>query len=143
MYIKRIIDKTRVRRIPDSFSWIDHRFISAGYIEALETVEIIVYLFLVSVGDRYGLSFYGSDAICRLLKIDRESLYRAREGLLRKSFIRYEGEIYQVLSLPVRPADMPARPTGRTPPHREPNQNRMPAEKSFSQIGEILKEMLS
>ena len=100
MYRKRVINKERIRRIGDSFSWIDHRFINDGFIRDLDSIEILLYLFLVTVGDRYGLSFYGDDRICQLLKIDRASLCSSRERLIRESLIEYEDGIYQVLELP-------------------------------------------
>ncbi len=100
MYPKRVINKERLRKISSSFSWIDHRFINQGFIKELQSIEILVYLFLVTVGDRYGLSFYGDDRICRLLKIDKSSLCSARDKLILKSFIEYKDGIYQVLELP-------------------------------------------
>lgn len=100
MYEKRVIDKERIRRISGSFSWVDHRFINEGFIRDLDSTEILLYLFLVTVGDRYGLSFYRDDTICQLLKIDKPSLCRARKELILASLIAYEDGIYQVLELP-------------------------------------------
>ncbi len=100
MYPKRVINKERIRRIRSSFSWIDHRFINQGFIKELKSIEILVYLFLVAVGDRYGLSFYGDDRICRLLKIDKISLCLARDKLILKLLIEYQDGMYQVLELP-------------------------------------------
>lgn len=102
MYCKRLIDSKRVRRIEGSFSWIDHRFVTSGFIKELSTIEILLYFFLISVSDRNGISFYHDDSICSLLKIDLFSLGRAREGLISRSLLAYEPPIYQVLSLPKR-----------------------------------------
>ena len=99
MYSKKVMNKERIRRISGSFSWIDHRFINHGFIEHLDSIEILLYLFLVAVGDRYGLSFYGDDKICQLLKIDRMSLQRARKKLILESLIEYRGGVCQVLEL--------------------------------------------
>lgn len=100
MYAKKVINKERIRRIKGSFSWIDHRFINQRFIRELDSTEILLYLFLVTVGDRYGLSFYGDNAICQLLKVDKTSLCHARDKLILESLIAYEDGVYQVLELP-------------------------------------------
>ena len=104
MYHKRILNSSRVRKIQGSFSWIDHRFITGGFLRDLSAVEILLYFFLVSVSDRNGISFYHDDKICTLIKIGLTSLGEARDGLINKSLLGYEHPIYQVLSLPPEPA---------------------------------------
>lgn len=82
MYSKRILNSSRVRKIQGSFSWIDHRFITGGFLRDLSAVEILLYFFLVTVSDRNGISFYHDDKICSLIKIGLTSLGEAREGLI-------------------------------------------------------------
>ena len=48
-----------VRRIPDQFSWIDHRLVREQYIDYLSSEAAALYLFLVTVSDAQGLSYYG------------------------------------------------------------------------------------
>jgi hypothetical protein len=103
MQIKRILDPQRLRKIEGSFSWIDHRFMTGGFLRDLSTLEILLYLFLVAVSDRNGLSFYHDDRIASLLKIDLAALGQAREGLVQRSLLAYQSPLYQVLSLPPRP----------------------------------------
>lgn len=100
---KKILDPTRVRKIQGSFSWVDHRLITGGFLADLSSVEILLYLFLVAVSDRFGISFYHQDKIASLLKIDLASLGKAREGLIQRSLLAYEPPLYQILSLPARP----------------------------------------
>jgi hypothetical protein len=109
MQIKRVLDPERVRKIEGSFSWIDHRFITGGFLKDLSTLEILLYLFLVAVSDRNGLSFYYDDRIASLLKIDLAALGQAREGLVLRSLVAYEPPLYQVLSLPSRPRILSSR----------------------------------
>lgn len=97
---KRVLDSQRLRRINGSFSWIDHRFINDGYIKELSSVDILLYLFLVAVGDKNGLSYYGESSICKLLKLTDKNLCRARQRLIEKDLIKYDGTLYQVLALP-------------------------------------------
>jgi len=109
MQIKRVLHPERVRKIEGSFSWIDHRFITGGFLRDLSTLEILLYLFLVAVSDRNGLSFYHDDRIASLLKIDLPSLGQAREGLVLRSLLAYQPPLYQVLSLPPVPVILPSR----------------------------------
>ena len=107
MFCIKILDHDRVRKIEGSFSWIDHRFITAGFLQDLSTMEILLYLFLVTVSDRHGISFYHDDRVCSILKIPLTSLGEAREGLILRSLIAYEPPLYQVLSLPPHPLSPP------------------------------------
>jgi len=109
MQIKRVLDLQRVRKIEGSFSWIDHRFMTGGFLRDLSTLEILLYLFLVAVSDRNGLSFYHDDRIASLLKIDLSALGQAREGLILRSLVAYQPPLYQVLSLPPQPVILPSR----------------------------------
>ena len=109
MQIKRVLHPERLRKIEGSFSWIDHRFLTGGFLRDLSTLEILLYLFLVAVSDRNGLSFYHDDRIASLLKIDLPALGQAREGLVLRSLLAYEPPLYQVLSLPPQPVILPSR----------------------------------
>jgi hypothetical protein len=102
MVVKKLLFPDRVRKIETSFGWIDHRFVTEGFLHDLTAIEILLYFFLVAVSDRKGLSFYHDDRIASLLKIDLPALGRAREGLVRRSLVAYEFPLYQVLSLPPR-----------------------------------------
>ena len=108
MQIKRVLDPQRLRKIEGSFSWIDHRFVTGGFLRDLSTLEILLYLFLVAVSDRNGLSFYHDDRIATLLKIDLAALGQARDGLVLRSLVAYQTPLYQVLSLPPRPVILPS-----------------------------------
>jgi hypothetical protein len=109
MQIKRVLDLQRLRKIEGSFSWIDHRFVTGGFLRDLSTLEILLYLFLVAVSDRNGLSFYHDDRIASLLKIDLPALGQAREGLVLRSLVAYQPPLYQVLSLLPQPVILPSR----------------------------------
>lgn len=103
MIKKRILEPDRVRRIQGGFSFIPHRFLTDGFLAALGQTEILLYLFLVLASDRNGLSFYSYDAICTLLQITVDDYVEAREGLIRKDLIAFDGTLFQVLDLPEKP----------------------------------------
>lgn len=135
MISKEPIMPERVRKITGTFSWVDHRLLIDGFLAHMSAVEILVYFFLVLVGDRHGLSFYHYDKICALLKIDVEQLLAARARLLERSLIAFDGERYQVLQLP-------ALPTRREQPQL-PSQTsaQRSASREFQALRDILQQI--
>jgi ubiquinone/menaquinone biosynthesis C-methylase UbiE len=53
---KKIIDPSRIRRIPSQFSWVDHRLIRHRRLSGRSSQAWALYLFLVTVADAEGLS---------------------------------------------------------------------------------------
>jgi hypothetical protein len=106
MIKKKILNSDRIRRIDGGFSFIPHRFVCDGFLASLQQKELLVYLFLVIVSDRHGLSFYSYDAICTLLQLDLDQYIRARDGLMDKDLIAFNGTVFQVLELPAK-LDLP------------------------------------
>jgi hypothetical protein len=103
MIKKKILDPNRVRRIERGFSFIPHRFLTDGFLSALEQKEMLLYFFLVLVSDRQGLSFYSYDSICSLLQLSVDDYIVARDALIEKDLIASDGTLFQVLDLPVKP----------------------------------------
>ena len=94
------INPDRIRRITGSFSWIDHRLLSNGFLSAMAGEEILLYFFLTLVSDKNGVSFYGYDKICKFLKMDVDRFVWARDQMIDKSLIACENGRFQVLQLP-------------------------------------------
>ena len=107
MIKKKIINPQRVRCINGGFSFIPHRFLTAGFLQALSQPELLLYIFLVLAADRYGLSYYSYERICSLLHITVEQYIAARDGLIEKDLIAFDGTLFQVLSLPAEPRHRP------------------------------------
>jgi hypothetical protein len=103
MIIKKVLVADRIRRIDGGFSFIPHRFLIDGFLEALSQPELLLYIFLILAADRYGLSYYGYDRICSLLQFSLEKYIEARNGLINKDLIAFDGTLYQVLQLPAQP----------------------------------------
>ena len=94
----------RVRRIgPDGFAFVPNRFLRQGFFAALRPAERELYFLLVLAGDRNGLSFYHYDSICSLLQMELETYLHARNALIERDLIAYDGMRFQVLSLPEQP----------------------------------------
>ena len=110
MVRKKILNPGRVRSIKGGFSFIPHRFVTDGFIESLSGAELLLYLFLVAVSDRHGLSFYGDESICALLQMPSETYRAARKGLIQKDLIAFDGALFQVLELPPAPGGQTSYP---------------------------------
>lgn len=88
-----------VRRVPEQFSWIDHRLVRENYIDHLSHQAAALYLFLVTVGDNQGLSYYGGKTLCKKLRMDATDLEHARKLLIDNHLVAYRKPLYQVLAL--------------------------------------------
>lgn len=80
----------RVRRIENSFAWIDHRLLRNGYLEVMTHHDQVLYLFLVLVADRHGVSFYRKEKICDCLGLDWSEFEVARDRLIDFKLIALE-----------------------------------------------------
>jgi hypothetical protein len=107
---KRVLCSDQLRRVPPQFSWIDHRLVRDRHIAGRSAESLALYLFLVTVADGQGLSYYSDAGIGKLLPLEGPALARARQELVRARLIAYESPLYQVLSL-----DKPSGPRGGTP----------------------------
>jgi hypothetical protein len=125
MVTKKLLKPGRLRRIEGGFSFIPHRFISDGFLSRLSQKELLLYLFLCLVSDRNGLSFYSYDVICSLLEICIDEYIIARDGLIKKDLIAFDGHLFQVLSLP-----------------QQPNKTRAVREERRSQIQNLIQQSL-
>jgi hypothetical protein len=97
-----------MRRVPAQFSWVDQRLVRDRHLDRVDVVAAALYLFLITVADSQGLSWYGDTSTARRLSIDEARLRRARGDLIRAGLLAYARGLYQVLAL-----DDPLPP----PPH--------------------------
>jgi len=108
MLEKKVLNSGRVRCIDGGFSFIPHRFLLEGFLASLSQNELLLYLFLIIASDRNGLSYYSYDRICTLLQFNLDEYITSRDSLIEKDLIAFDGSLFQVLSLPLKPVAVQA-----------------------------------
>jgi len=130
MIDKKPLVPERIRGMEGSFAFIEHRFLRDGFVQHLSQHELLVYFFLVLASDRQGISYYGYEKICSQLKLLLDDYIHARDCLIRRDLIAFDGRLFQVLSLPRTPV-VPEKPA-KVPPGSQHSE----------QIGNILTRVL-
>jgi hypothetical protein len=100
--LKRVLCPERLRKVPEQFSWIDQRLVRDKHIAKVPSQALALYLFLLTVADAQGLSYYSDPSISQLLSLDTAALSRARQELSGAALIAYQRPLYQVLALDER-----------------------------------------
>ena len=103
MIMKRILRTDRIRQPRGRFSFIPHRFLLDGFLKALSRDELLLYFFLVLTADKNGVSYYGQASICAHLQMAEDEYQTARDGLILRDLLAFDGVFFQVLELPERP----------------------------------------
>ena len=96
---KQVLRPERLRQVPEQFSWVDQALVRCGWIDRCDARAAALYLFLVTVADAQGLSYYASTTLARRLHLSVPEFGAARAQLIALDLIAYEAPLYQVLSL--------------------------------------------
>jgi hypothetical protein len=99
MIAKHPINAHRLRKVPRRFNWVDHRLVREHHIDKCTHSAAALYLFLVTVGDAKGLSYYSDASIMARLSMNKATLIDARSNLIHADLIAFKKPLYQVLSL--------------------------------------------
>jgi hypothetical protein len=118
----------RLRHVPRQFSWIDQRLVRDRHIRGRSPEALALYLFLCTVADARGVSYYSDSAAGKLLTLSADRLREARAELVASGLVAYRAPFYQVLSL--EPA---AGPPSSAPP---------PRTGEVRSVGDILRAMI-
>lgn len=98
--VKQLLRPERLRQVPEQFSWVDQALVQQHFIDRCEARSAALYLFLVTVSDAQGLSYYGAATLARRLHLSDEQFAAARQQLIELDLIAYRSPLYQVLALP-------------------------------------------
>lgn len=113
--IKRLLRPQRLRQVPEQFSWIDQALVQRHLIDRLDARAAALYLFLVTVADAQGLSYYGSASLMQRLHLSTEELGAARRQLIDLELVAFEAPLYQVLAIAGTTAAPRSASTSLTP----------------------------
>ena len=103
----------RVRRIEQSFAWLDHRLLRSGYLEVMTHHDMAVYLFLALAADKHGVSYYRKEKISDGVNLEWSEFEEARRRLVDLKLIAFApynasnpNGYYQVLPVDGRPPSL-------------------------------------
>jgi hypothetical protein len=97
---KKLLAPERLRQLPSQFSWIDQQLVRGGHLRDCDHSAWALYLFLATVADSQGLSYYSDASVCRWLNLDLARLQASRQQLIRAKLLAYRKPLYQLLALP-------------------------------------------
>jgi hypothetical protein len=130
---KRPLSLAKLRKVPRQFSWVDQRLVRERYIDQLSHEACALYLFLLTVADAQGLSFYSEQSLSQRLSMTPAVWRQARQALISLALVAYERPLYQVLALD--------RDAGRPDAARAPladDKEAVDLKAVFAQIWEVL-----
>lgn len=99
MKTKPILCPQRLRHVPRQFSWIDQRLVRDRHIQGRSPDALALYLFLCTVADAQGASYYADASAAKILSFGSAQLRSARAELMAAGLIAWHAPFYQVLSL--------------------------------------------
>ena len=109
--LKQVLWRERLRQVPEQFSWVDQALVQRHFIDRCDARALALYLFLVTVADAQGLSYYGAATLAQRLHLNVQEFEAARAQLIALELIAYQAPLYQVLALPgTKAAGRPAPP---------------------------------
>jgi replication initiation and membrane attachment protein DnaB len=91
--------RNRIRRISPGFGWVDHRVVREHYVERCSHSALALYLFLVTVADGEGVSWWSERSLSQRLGMETDRLRQARGELEAADLVAYEPPVWQVLQL--------------------------------------------
>jgi hypothetical protein len=100
---KRPICFAKLRQVPPQCSWVDQRLVRERYIDQRSHEACALALFLGTVADAQGLSYYSERSLCRRVSMEPSALHQARRALIQLGLIAYDHPLYQVLALAACP----------------------------------------
>lgn len=124
----------RLRTIERPFAWLPCRLLTGGLLSQMSRPAKLLYLMLALAADRRGISFYGDRRIQNLLGLASADLQQARADLISLDLLAFDGQTFQLLSLPSdRPTAAPAttplpQPAAACGPSRHEPTAEIPAE---------------
>ena len=114
--VKQVLRPERLRQVPEQFSWVDQALVQRYLIDRCDARAAALYLFLVTVCDAQGLSYYGGATLMQRLHLSSEELGAARQQLIDLELLAYQAPLYQVLAIAGTTVAPRTAPSASAPP---------------------------
>lgn len=113
------LEPRRVRYPKGAYGWVDLRIVTEGHLRTFPPSIALVYLFLCTVGNRDGISFWSKPRMAHTLNLPLDQIDEALQALSAAGLIAVACRIVQVLPIPARgarPSVAPQTTTNSLPP---------------------------
>lgn len=100
MINKELVAPGKLRHLPEGFGWVDHRLVRDGHFSKYSIEGLALYLFLVTVSDSDGISWYSDESLINRTGLCAVTVRKARKELIKGYLIAYRRPFYQLLELP-------------------------------------------
>lgn len=94
------LEPRRVRHPRGAYGWVDLRVVTEGHLRGLGPEAALVYLFLCTVGNRAGISFWSRARMSQMLHFTPAEIDDALARLIAADLIAANDRIVQVLPVP-------------------------------------------
>jgi len=102
----------RIRSFPRRWAWFDCRLLEAGILATMTGEEAVLYIALLTVSDRKGLSWWRDDTLGKRAGLGEDQFHFASQRLIEKGLVAFEPfrhggrhGVWQVLDLAVAGED--------------------------------------
>lgn len=95
-----LLEPRRVRYPRGAYGWVDLRIVTDGHLQGLGAEAALIYLFLCTVGDRQGISFWSRPKMARVLNLTPEEVDTALARLTTADLVAVKDRVVQVLPVP-------------------------------------------
>jgi hypothetical protein len=94
-----LLEPRRVRYPKGAYGWVELKVVTSGRLEQLGSEAALTYLFLCTVGNMLGLSFWSRPRMARTLGLSLEAVEIAIRRLREGDLIATNGRVVQILPL--------------------------------------------
>ena len=94
------LEPRRVRYPKGAYGWVDLRIVTEGHLIGLGQEAALMYLFLCTVGNRAGISFWSRVRIAQVLHLTPVEIDNAVMRLIAAGLIAANERVFQVLPVP-------------------------------------------
>jgi hypothetical protein len=99
------------RKVPTQFSWVAQRLAREHYMDALSPQACALSLFLLTVAEAQGLSYYSEPPRRQRLAMSQAPLHQARHELIARHLVAYRRPLSPVWALGSPDTPGPDRPS--------------------------------